>query len=550
MIPESDPDTTVRRFDLSQQFTAMQRISVVLSRATEASKTLQEVLSVLHNDAFMQHGMICLYDSEQEILSIEALQQTGQQPLPGSTQIRYRPGEGLVGTVLAQGQSLVLPRVADDQRFLDRLSLYDYDLPFIAVPLMGPNARPIGVLAAQPMARQEERLPACTRFLETVANLVAQTIRLMILPASPALSSRQPPKVERPPACSSSRGVGLDNMVGKSPAMRQIVEVIRQVSRWDTTVLVRGESGTGKELIANAIHHHSPRAGAAFVKFNCAALPDTLLESELFGHEKGAFTGAVRQRKGRFELADGGTLFLDEIGESSASFQAKLLRILQEGEMERVGGDETLRVNVRIIAATNRHLEEEVRLGHFREDLYYRLNVMPIALPPQRERQEDIAELAHFLVRKIGQHQGRTLRISEGAIRLLMEYSWPGNVRELENCLERSAVMSESGLIDRDVILFTHQDRPAKALPASGPAEDSWLDNSLDERQRLIAALEKAGWVQAKAARLLGMTPRQVAYRIQIMDITLPRLSAAVSGSGHCRQYGRNATMLCRRDAG
>lgn len=523
MSHKFDSDTTVRRFDLSQQFTAMQRISVILSRATEASKTLQEVLSVLHNDAFMQHGMICLYDSQQEILSIEALQQTENQTLPGSTQIRYRPGEGLVGTVLAQGQSLVLPRVADDQRFLDRLSLYDYDLPFIAVPLMGPHSRPIGVLAAQPMARQEERLPACTRFLETVANLIAQTIRLMILPAS----ASQPPQVariERPRACTPSRGFGLENMVGKSPAMRQIMEIIRQVSRWDTTVLVRGESGTGKELIANAIHHNSPRAAAAFVKFNCAALPDTLLESEMFGHEKGAFTGAVRQRKGRFELADGGTLFLDEIGESSASFQAKLLRILQEGEMERVGGDETLRVNVRIIAATNRHLEEEVRLGHFREDLYYRLNVMPIALPPLRERQEDIAELAHFLVRKIAQHQGRTLRISDGAIRLLMEYSWPGNVRELENCLERSAVMSESGLIDRDVILFNHRDNPPKAQPISGPAEDGWLDNSLDERQRLIAALEKAGWVQAKAARLLGMTPRQVAYRIQIMDITMPRL--------------------------
>ena len=193
-------------------------------------------------------------------------------------------------------------------------------------------------------------------------------------------------------------------MVGKSAAMRQTLEIIRQVSRWDTTVLVRGESGTGKELIANAIHHNSPRAAAPFVKFNCAALPDTLLESELFGHEKGAFTGAVRQRKGRFELADGGTLFLDEIGESSASFQAKLLRILQEGEMERVGGDETLRVNVRIIAATNRNLEEEVRQGNFREDLYYRLNVMPISLPPLRERQEDIAELAHFLVRKIAQN--------------------------------------------------------------------------------------------------------------------------------------------------
>ena len=524
MIHKSDSDTTVRRFDLSQQFTAMQRISVVLSRATEASKTLQEVLSVLHNDAFMQHGMICLYDSQQEILSIEALQQTENQTLPGSTQIRYRPGEGLVGTVLAQGQSLVLPRVADDQRFLDRLGLYDYDLPFIAVPLMGPHSRPIGVLAAQPMARQEERLPACTRFLETVANLVAQTIRLMILPTSAAQPPQQSPRVERTRACTPSRGFGLENMVGKSPAMRQIMDIIRQVSRWDTTVLVRGESGTGKELIANAIHHNSPRAGAAFVKFNCAALPDNLLESELFGHEKGAFTGAVRQRKGRFELADGGTLFLDEIGESSASFQAKLLRILQEGEMERVGGDETLRGNVRIIAATNRHLEEEVRLGHFREDLYYRLNVMPIALPPLRERQEDIAELAHFLVRKIAHGQGRTLRISDGAIRLLMEYSWPGNVRELENCLERSAVMSESGLIDRDVILFNHRDNPPKALPNGGQTEDGWLDNSLDERQRLIAALEKAGWVQAKAARLLGMTPRQVAYRIQIMDITMPRL--------------------------
>ena len=489
MIHKSDSDTTVRRFDLSQQFTAMQRISVVLSRATEASKTLQEVLSVLHNDAFMQHGMICLYDSQQEILSIEALQQTENQTLPGSTQIRYRPGEGLVGTVLAQGQSLVLPRVADDQRFLDRLSLYDYDLPFIAAPLMGPHSRPIGVLAAQPMARQEERLPACTRFLETVANLVAQTIRLMILPTSAAQPPQQSPRVERTRACTPSRGFGLENMVGKSPAMRQIMDIIRQVSRWDTTVLVRGESGTGKELIANAIHHNSPRAGAAFVKFNCAALPDNLLESELFGHEKGAFTGAVRQRKGRFELADGGTLFLDEIGESSASFQAKLLRILQEGEMERVGGDETLRVNVRIIAATNRHLEEEVRLGHFREDLYYRLNVMPIALPPLRERQEDIAELAHFLVRKIAHGQGRTLRISDGAIRLLMEYSWPGNVRELENCLERSAVMSESGLIDRDVILFNHRDNPPKALPNGGQTEDGWLDNSLDERQRLIAAL-------------------------------------------------------------
>nr|WP_318381715.1 nif-specific transcriptional activator NifA [uncultured Enterobacter sp.] len=513
-----DAGTTVWRFDLSQQFTAMQRISVVLNRATDISQTLQSVLCVLHNDAFMQHGMICLYDDKQGILTIEALHEADQQMIPRGSQIRYRSGEGLVGAVLSQGQSVVLPRVADDQRFLDRLGIYDYNLPFIAVPLCGPGPTPIGVLAAQPMVRFEEKLPSCTRFLETVANLLAQTVRLM---TPPVMSS---PLTSRQPVCPAPRPFGFENMVGKSPAMRQTLEVIRQVSRWDTTVLVRGESGTGKELIANAIHHNSPRAAAAFVKFNCAALPDNLLESELFGHEKGAFTGAVRQRKGRFELADGGTLFLDEIGESSASFQAKLLRILQEGEMERVGGDETLRVNVRIIAATNRNLEDEVRLGHFREDLYYRLNVMPVSLPPLRERQEDIAELAHFLVRKIGQQQGRTLRISDGAVRLLLGYSWPGNVRELENCLERSAVMSENGLIDRDLIIFNHCEGAAKPPTQVIRQEEDWRDQHLDERQRLIAALEKAGWVQARAARLLGMTPRQVAYRIQTMDITLPRI--------------------------
>lgn len=308
--------------------------------------------------------------------------------------------------------------------------------------------------------------------------------------------------------------------------MRQTMDILRQVSKWDTTVLVRGESGTGKELIANAIHYNSPRAAAPFVKFNCAALPDNLLESELFGHEKGAFTGAIRTRKGRFELADGGTLFLDEIGESSASFQAKLLRILQEGEMERVGGDTTLKVDVRIIAATNRNLEEEVRAGNFREDLYYRLNVMPVSLPALRERLDDIADLAPFLVKKIALRQGRELRISDGAVRLLMTYGWPGNVRELENCLERASVMTDEGLIDRDVILFNHHESPTLSVKSGLPlaTDESWLDQELDERQRVIAALEKTGWVQAKAARLLGMTPRQIAYRIQIMDINMHRI--------------------------
>lgn len=351
-----------------------------------------------------------------------------------------------------------------------------------------------------------------------VANLISQPLRSATPPESlPAQTQVR---------CSVPRQFGFEQMVGKSQAMRQTMDILRQVSKWDTTVLVRGESGTGKELIANAIHYNSPRAAEPFVKFNCAALPDNLLESELFGHEKGAFTGAIRTRKGRFELADGGTLFLDEIGESSASFQAKLLRILQEGEMERVGGDTTLKVDVRIIAATNRNLEEEVRAGNFREDLYYRLNVMPVSLPALRERLDDIADLAPFLVKKIALRQGRELRISDGAVRLLMTYCWPGNVRELENCLERASVMTDEGLIDRDVILFNHHESPALSVKPglSVAADESWLDQELDERQRVIAALEKTGWVQAKAARLLGMTPRQIAYRIQIMDINMHRI--------------------------
>ncbi len=522
MTQTPDTGNVVWRFDLSQQFTAVQRISTELGRCNDVSDTLQAVLRILHDDAFMQHGMICLFNHERGALTVEALHCDREHVVGSSSQVRYRPGEGLVGTILSTSQPLALRRVADDQRFLDRLSLYDYDLPFIGVPIPG-ETNPIGVLAAQPMALFESRLPASTRFLETIASLIAQTVRLTHYsqPAAPVARALNTPQV-----CSGeNRSFAFDNMVGSSPAMRQIRDVIRQVARWDTIVLVRGESGTGKELVANAIHYASPRAQAPFVKFNCAALPDNLLESELFGHEKGAFTGAVRQRKGRFELADGGTLFLDEIGESSASFQAKLLRILQEGEMERVGGDETLKVNVRIVAATNRNLEDEVRAGNFREDLYYRLNVMPLALPPLRERQEDIDLLAHYLVSKIAGHQGRELRITDGAIRLLLNYAWPGNVRELENCLERAAVMSDNGVIDRDVILFNHREAlplVSKTAPAS-PLDEEWLDQSLDERQRIIAALEKTDWVQARAARLLGMTPRQVAYRIQIMDINMHR---------------------------
>jgi Nif-specific regulatory protein len=353
-----------------------------------------------------------------------------------------------------------------------------------------------------------------------VANLIGQTVRLSLM----VEKERRELEEERDKLRRQVRGDhGFDSVIGHTDAMTLVFDQIRQVAKWNTTVLVRGESGTGKELVADAIHYNSPRARSPFVKLNCAALPDNLLESELFGHEKGAFTGANIQRKGRFEQANGGTLFLDEIGEISPAFQAKLLRVLQEGEFERVGGSRTLKVDVRIIAATNRDLEAEVRAGEFREDLYYRLNVMPIFMPSLRERIEDIPDLARFLGSKIGKMQGRELKVTDSAIRVLVRHNWPGNVRELENCLERAAVMSEQGVIDRDVIQLAGlnvtgaESESPTALPKS-PSVD--LDDpNLDERERVIAALEEAGWVQAKAARLLNMTPRQIAYRIQTLKI-------------------------------
>ncbi|MGL4205232.1 MAG: nif-specific transcriptional activator NifA [Aeromonadaceae bacterium] len=522
------PQAANRSLSMQQQLNALHQISVVLSRSLDLEQTLGAMLQSLHDHAQMQYGMVSLFDHDRSALFVQAMHGIDAEVIKDVRSVRYRMGEGILGTVMHQGHSLVIARVADDPRFLDRLNLYDYGLPFICVPIPGADSRPIGVLAAQPMSADEEGLPARTRFLEMVANLTAQTVRLV----GQANQAHEAIRTERDSLRRKVRSqYGFDNMVGQTVAMRQIFDSIRQVAKWDTTVLVRGESGTGKELIANAIHYNSPRASGPFVKLNCAALPDSLLESELFGHEKGAFTGAVKMRKGRFELADGGTLFLDEIGEISASFQAKLLRILQEGEMERVGGSDTISVDVRIVAATNRNLEDEVRQGRFREDLYYRLNVMPIQLPALRERLEDIPELARFLVSKLSQKQGREIKISDGALRLLLGHDWPGNVRELENCLERASIMSESGLIDRDVVVFNSNNQEPRMATSSGAAvarqastEMDFNDPQLDERQRLIAALERCGWVQAKAARLLGMTPRQIAYRIQIMNINMRKM--------------------------
>jgi len=508
----------VIRIDIETLF----KVSQILSTSLNLRDTLEQVLTLLHDEGGFQNGMISLLDEDTGNLNLRVARKQG---VISDGAISYRPGEGVVGEIMETCVAVVVPNINQEPKFLGRTGIYDANLPFIGVPIISGD-QPLGVMAAQPTLGLDD-LDGRAHFMEMVANLIAQTVRLWVQ----LENEKRELKEER----DTLRRVvkhehGFHNIVGRSQVMRNVFERVRQVSIWNTTVLIRGESGTGKELVANAIHYNSPRNNGPMIKLNCAALPDNLLESELFGHEKGAFTGANTQRKGRFELASGGTLFLDEIGEVTTAFQAKLLRVLQEGEFERVGGSKTLHVDVRVIAATNRDLEDEVESGEFREDLYYRLNVMPIHMPALRDRSEDIPDLARFLVAKIAKHQGRDLDVKDSAIRVLLRHSWPGNVRELENMLERAAIMSEGGIIDRDAIaqsgLSEHMPtltsvKSTGAAPA--PAVD-FDDPNLTDRERVIAALEEAGWVQAKAARLLNMTPRQIAYRIRTLNIQVRKI--------------------------
>ncbi len=505
------------RYELVEaELKALYLVSQILNSPSDLHLKLKHILKTLHVQLQLESGMIALRDQHDDSLSICEVHAENIDK-----SVRYQPGEGLVGTILDAGETIVVERLQDEPRFISRLGLYKPELAFIGSPIMASVGEVVGVFTVQP--QDITFLGEKARFLEMVANLIAQSVNTL-----QAMEKKRQVLVDERDTLKEAlvKNYRFENIIGHSQPMLKVFDIIRQVAKWNTTVLIRGESGTGKEVVANAIHFNSSCSNGPFLKLNCAALPDNLLESELFGHEKGAFSGAIGQRKGRFELADNGTIFLDEIGEISASFQAKLLRVLQEGEFERVGGSKTLNVNVRIIAATNRNLEQDVAEGSFREDLYYRLNVMPINMPPLRERVEDIPELSHFLLKRLSKQQGnRPLEVKESALRILMKYGWPGNVRELENRLERAAIMSHDGIIDRDVISKTGLEEEIGITPSQPPAiKINFQDENLDEREKVIAALEQSGWVQAKAARLLNMTPRQIAYRIQTLNINLKQI--------------------------
>ena len=539
----------------------------ILGASLDIDRSFREALNVLAAHLGLPRAMIVLADDEKVLRMHSAVGLSADQFARGV----WQSGEGMVGRVYASGLPSTAPDVGAAPEFIDRTGAFSAQpgrmMALIAVPLKTGDTQ-LGVLAAQREVAGGARLSDDQRLLTMVATLLAQAVVLHSAVAEEherlqLEATRMQKALQREP-----RGrYTLDNVIGVSAPMQEVFAEAHQAAPSRATVLLRGESGTGKEAIARAIHYLSPRRDAPFIKVNCAALTESLLESELFGHEKGAFTGAAGERKGRFELAHGGTLFLDEIGDISPAFQAKLLRVLQEREFERVGGSRPIKVDVRLICATNRDLEKMVKRGEYRADLYYRINVVSIFLPPLRERREDIPPMVAHFVDRFNKENRRALKVTPEAMKVLCNCYWPGNVRELENCIERTATMAQGELI-RDTsfpcrhnrcltqtLHFVAKDDAVSPVLASTPiVSDAAVsvpeavvvsgevvrigptarvatpprqfgnEPPRGERERLIWALEQCGWVQAKAARLLKVTPRQLGYALQKHHIEVQKL--------------------------
>jgi Nif-specific regulatory protein len=483
-------------------------VSQALTGTSNFQAGLYGVLEVLERRCGAVRGAITLLEEDSGMLVVEA---SLGYPRP-TGRVRYRVGEGVTGMVARTGTPAVVPRVSREPRFLHRAAertQREDEITFtcVAITLDGGTVGTLGIEQRYVPGQHGDRT---VHALRIAAGMIAQALRIQRL-----IDAERRQLVEENTQLRQElrERYEFTHMIGNSGPMRRVYNEVNQVVDTNATVLIRGESGTGKELIAHALHQHSPRAGKPFVRVNCAALPETLVESELFGYERGAFTGAQARRKGRFELADGGTLFLDEIGELSPSTQAKLLRVVQEREFERLGGTETIRVDVRLITATNKDLERAQVEGTFREDLYYRLNVITICIPPLRERKSDILLLADHFVEKYARLHGRSIkRISTPAIDMLVSYHWPGNVRELENTIERAVLLA-----DGDVIHGHHLSPTLQTAEASGTVVSGSLGEAVAvfESNLIQDALKTTRGNRARAARLLSTTERIINYKIR-----------------------------------
>jgi Nif-specific regulatory protein len=499
---------------------ALYQIANLLASGRKMDDIMSSLLEILETQAGMQRGMITILSPDNAELAVDVARGLSEDEKKKG---KYRPGEGITGKVVATGRPIAIPVLTDEPTFLDRTgarkNLEISNLAFLCVPVKA-GETVIGALSVDRVAVEDAMtLDGELQFLEAVANLIAQTIEVRRQQYSRIQSLEQENSELRKNL--ESRGKP-DLMIGNSSSMRDVYRQIAQVAPSGTNVLIRGETGTGKELVARAIHEKSLCAKGPFIPVNCAALPESLLESELFGHEKGSFTGATTKRIGRFEAADGGTLFLDEIGEMSLSAQSRLLRAIQEKEFQRVGGNDSIRVSVRLICATNRNLEIDVKEGRFREDLYYRINVFTILLPPLRERGADVLLLADYFVKKYSQlHFKKVERVSTPAIDMLSAYHWPGNVRELENVIERATLVTTANVLEGHDLPPTIQ---IKEPILKGKRSDSFENMvAAYEKELIVDALKDADGNQSEAARILGTTKRIIQYKIEKLDIDYRR---------------------------
>jgi Nif-specific regulatory protein len=483
-------------------------ISRIIGQVLNLNQALERILGILSESLAMKRATITLKEGEADRLVICA---SHGLSLEEKRRGIYRQTEGVTGLIFRTAEPFVVPDISREPLFLNKTGSRAIEkgrISFLGVPILL-HCAPIGVLSVDRLFGDEVSFEEDIRFLSIVAMLVAQFVSL-----NRQVREREEDLKRENLSLRAELSERYGNffMVGKSHAMQDVQQLIRKVAPCKASVLLLGESGTGKSLIARIIHELSTRARHPFVKVNCTSLPENLLESELFGYEKGAFTGAAKSKAGRFEEADKGTVFLDEVGELPLSLQAKLLRFLQDKEFERLGSTRTRRVDVRIIAATNRDLSDAVSDNTFREDLYYRLNVFPIQVPPLRDRIEDLPLLINHFLEKTSREYGRKLRIAMPAMEVLAKYEWPGNVREMENLIERLAIIIEGSEITiRD--FPSYLSTPAKYVRSD--ARDSLSRLEEMEKREVVAALERNNWVQSQAAKELGLTLRQVGYRIK-----------------------------------
>ncbi len=504
----------------NQELHAILEVSRVLTASFDLRENLQEAMQILASRLEMQRGCVFLLDPASQALNIVAAHGLNREEIKRG---RYFSGEGIVGQVLANRAPMFVPNIGEEPKFLNKTASRPdkSGISFFCIPILLEDSA-LGVISADRIYSEARgSVDDDLRVLQIVASFIAQFVKLYehFRRKENELGQLRQQLTER---------YNLPNIIGESRAFQRVLKSIKKVATTDTTVLLLGESGTGKELIAQTLHYQSPRASHPFVAVNLAALPENLIEAELFGVERGAYTGATARRVGRFESAHEGTLFLDEIGELPLASQVKLLRVLQERSFERIGSSRSQAVNVRVVAATNRDLESEVQRGNFREDLYWRLNVVPIVLPPLRERREDIPLLAAHYLAKFNQAYGQSVRLEDNALAALFQYRWPGNVRELANTIERFVIMAEKDrirLADLPANLTLERDI---GIPEGGAltGQEENLHREVEqlEKKRIIKALQENNLIQNRASLALGITPRQLGYRIKKYQIDLRKI--------------------------